>query len=199
MSFSKAATSITRAIATKSAGFPLARPLSLSATTAAPTLTAPRRRCFASHTGSCHCGTVKFQADTDPVAVVNCHCSVCRRCHSASYAPLVVFEPWKLRVTQGANRLTKYTTGKEDRFSCSCCGSKVYSELNHLKKRAAFLQNFDGHGADGKIRVSFKPTFHIFYGSGTIDVKDGLPKYDTLPAALGGSDKQLPENFHSKR
>jgi len=71
--------------------------------------------------------------------------------------------------------------------------------LNHLKKRAAFLQNFDGHGPDGKLRNNFKPQFHIFYGSGTVDAHDGLPKFDTLPAALGGSDKKLSEDFHSSR
>jgi len=157
-------------------------------------------RCgLASYTGGCHCGDVKFKAEGKPNAVVNCHCSVCRRIHSATYAPLVVYDTEKLTVTKGADKLAKYVTGKEDRYFCKRCASKIYSQLNHLKCRAAFLQNFDGHGPDGKIRSEFKPQFHIFYGSGTIDVHDGLPKYDTLPAALGGSDKQLSEDYHSTR
>jgi len=156
-------------------------------------------RCMSSYTGSCHCGTVKFKCEGEPVAIVNCHCSVCRRVHSASYAPLVVFPPDKLTVTKGEKNLTKYVTGKEDRYFCKTCASKIYSSLNHLKTKAAFLQNFDGHGPDGKIRNNLRPQFHIFYGSGTVDAHDGLPKYDTLPAALGGSDKQLSEDFHSSR
>lgn len=82
-----------------------------------------------------------------------------------------------------------------------------------------------------QIDPRFKPSMHIFYGSGTINVFDGLPKvrpvavaqrcpcgtcahvrpclsvfrawlcvhvlqYETMPAALGGDDKQLPEDHH---
>jgi hypothetical protein len=80
------------------------------------------------------------------------------------------------------------------------CGSKCFSILNQSPGllRAVFLQNFTrpNHGPDGTIDPRFAPTAHIFYASGTVDVHDGLPKYETK----GGPDGVLlPENFHQKR
>jgi hypothetical protein len=35
--------------------------------------------------------------------------------------------------------------------------------------------------------------------SGTTDHHDGLPKYVNLPKAFGGSDEQVPEDYHANR
>jgi len=153
----------------------------------------------ADYHGGCFCGKVRFELKGKPAFVTNCHCSVCRRCHSADYATLIGYSPSNLKVTKGEENLVKWVTGKEDRFSCKDCGSKVYSELNHLKHRAVFIPNIDGHGSDGKYRPELKATSHIFYGSGTISVRDGLPKYNTLPKAFGGDDKTLADDYHDKR
>ncbi len=42
--------------------------------------------------------------------------------------------------------------------------------------------------------VSFSP----FCSSGNTNVRDGLPKYVDLPAAFGGSDKQVDEVYHQQ-
>lgn len=56
------------------------------------------------------------------------------------------------------------------------------------------------HGPDGKVSdPKFAPTAHIFYTSGIKDIPDGLPKYVDLPAAFGGSDKTVEENYHATR
>jgi hypothetical protein len=36
-------------------------------------------------------------------------------------------------------------------------------------------------------------TMHLFYGEKTLSVKDGLPKYKTMPSEFGGSGDTLPE------
>jgi hypothetical protein len=38
-----------------------------------------------------------------------------------------------------------------------------------------------------------KPAFHIFYESATVHVKDGLPKFKTLPKEFQGSGETIPE------
>jgi hypothetical protein len=149
--------------------------------------------------GSCHCGSVVFEVTGAPVWTAICHCSICRRTHSAPYAELCAYE--NVRVVKGQDKLTMYNVrgkSKEDRHFCSECGSKVYSKLNHLGCYAVFLQNFTqpNHGSDGKIDPRFKMGCHIFYGSGTISFHDGLAKYNTLPTAFGGDGKTLPNDVH---
>ena len=94
-----------------------------------------------------------------------CHCSICRRTHSAPYAELCAYDD--VRITRGESNLSMYNCGgqsKEDRYFCSTCGSKVYSRLNHLGCCAVFLQNFTtpNHGADGEIDPRFKMGCHIY-------------------------------------
>ena len=66
----------------------------------------------------------------------------------------------------------------------SCDTAAYYSVLNHLGSKAVHLQNMThpNHGADGKISdPRFQPSLHIYYGSGTTNVFDGLPKVGWLP------------------
>lgn len=73
----------------------------------------------------------------------------------------------------------------------------MYADLHHLKQRAIYNSMFTtpNHGPDGKIADGpFKPALHIFYTSGITKVTDGLPKYEALPAAFGGNDKQVNED-----
>jgi hypothetical protein len=149
--------------------------------------------------GSCHCGEVEFEVSGLPAWTAICHCSICRRTHSAPYAELCAYDD--VRITRGENNLSMYNCGgqsKEDRYFCSSCGGKVYSRLNHLGCCAVFLQNFTTpkHGADGKIDPRFKMGCHIFYGSGTVSFYDELDKFETLPKAFGGDGKTLPNDVH---
>jgi len=154
--------------------------------------------------GSCHCGAVTFEVQGRPAWSAICHCSICRRTHSAPYAELCAYKPEHVSITLGEESLTMYNCNgksKEDRYFCKACGAKVYSMLNHLGCKAVFLQNFTNpnHGPDGIIHPAFKPSCHIFYGSGTISSYDGLPKYDTLPEAFGGDGHELPNEYHDMR
>lgn len=155
------------------------------------------------YSGGCHCGKVEFEAKGAPEWAAICHCSICRRTHSAPYAELVAFQPENVSITQGEDNLTMYNCdgrSQEDRYSCKDCQGKVYSMLNHLGAKAVFLQNFTtpNHGPDGKIDAKLAPTCHIFYGSGTVSFYDTLPKYETLPTAFGGDGVELPNDYHDQ-
>jgi len=147
---------------------------------------------------ACLCGACEVETVGEPKWVANCHCSQCRRALSCSYATLAGFDPESVKVVKGEANLVSHTTGKEERFSCKICSSKVYAHLHHLSHKAIYNDMFTApnHGPDGKIATGFAPSMHIFYTSGNTNIKDGLPKFVDLPAAFGGSDKQVEEVYH---
>jgi len=147
--------------------------------------------------GACLCGAVQWECDGLPVWSLICHCSLCRRCHSAAYAEMVGYAPENFRLVTGQESLSMYNlngTNKEDRHFCTKCSSACFSILNQTpnKMRAVHLQNFTypNHGPDGSIDPRFAPTAHIFYSSGTAVVKDGLPKFDKGAKSSPVSDER---------
>ena len=114
------------------------------------------------HSGSCHCGSVTFNVVGVPEWTAICHCSICRRTHSAPYAELCAYKDENVLILTGEDRLTKYNcngASKEDRYFCKDCGGKVYSQLNHLGCKAVFLQNLTNpnHGCEGTFTLSIRP------------------------------------------
>lgn len=72
------------------------------------------------HTGSCHCGQVKFEVDGDITGGLSCNCSMCQRKGS-----LLWFVPRaQLRVTAGEDTLATYTFNKHviQHHFCATCG-----------------------------------------------------------------------------
>ena len=77
------------------------------------------------HTGSCHCGAVRFEVDA-PQSIVaqDCNCSICRR---FGFLHLIVPKS-KFRLVSGADNLTTYTfnTGVAKHTFCKVCGVKAF-------------------------------------------------------------------------
>ncbi|APV49425.1 aldehyde-activating protein [Betaproteobacteria bacterium GR16-43] len=75
--------------------------------------------------GSCHCGTVKFEADLDLASgTMRCNCSICGKGRSW----LIGAPQTALRVTAGEETLADYqfnTQNIHHRF-CPKCGIKVF-------------------------------------------------------------------------
>jgi hypothetical protein len=78
------------------------------------------------HKGSCHCGKVAFEVETDLDQVIECNCSHCRR---KGY--LLTFVPrGALTVTRGEDDLSTYTFNThtiQHRF-CDTCGCATFGE-----------------------------------------------------------------------
>ncbi len=72
------------------------------------------------HTGSCHCGKVKFEAEMSVDSGLTCNCSICQKRGS-----ILAFIPSEnFNLISGANALTEYKFNKnviEHNF-CSTCG-----------------------------------------------------------------------------
>lgn len=74
----------------------------------------------AKHTGSCHCGKVKFEAEVDLDRTVECNCSICAKRGSI----LSALAGDKLKLLSGESDLTDYQFNKHvvHHFFCSTCG-----------------------------------------------------------------------------
>jgi hypothetical protein len=78
------------------------------------------------HKGSCHCGAVTFEVETDLEQVLECNCSHCRR-----KGFLLTFTPrGALTITSGEDNLATYTFNThtiQHRF-CKTCGVQPFGE-----------------------------------------------------------------------
>jgi hypothetical protein len=77
------------------------------------------------HSGSCHCGAVRFRAATDLEAgTVRCNCSIC----SKGRFWLAVVSPQDFHLDKGADALSTYSigSGNFEHHFCSRCGIKPF-------------------------------------------------------------------------
>lgn len=76
----------------------------------------PMRR----YEGSCHCGAVRFEIETDFPELTTCDCSICRRRN----ALMVKVHESAFRLVAGERSLTEYRfhTGTARHFFCKVCG-----------------------------------------------------------------------------
>lgn len=77
------------------------------------------------HTGGCHCGAVRFEAELpERVEAQSCNCSMCEK---LGFIHIIVPES-RFRITAGEDAITTYTfnTGVAKHTFCSVCGVKAF-------------------------------------------------------------------------
>jgi len=76
------------------------------------------------HTGGCHCGAVKYEAELDAAKGSRCNCTICTKTMSTN----AMTKPELLRVTKGEDALSIYEWGAKisKRFFCKFCGIHVF-------------------------------------------------------------------------
>lgn len=106
--------------------------------------------------GSCHCGAVRFEAEVDTSAGIECNCSYC-----AKAAPLLAFTTAdRFRQTAGQDMLTDYRFHKQviAHLFCSVCGISAFGlgEAPDGRRMAAVnLRCVDGVDLDAVQRQPF--------------------------------------------
>jgi len=77
------------------------------------------------HSGSCHCGRVRFQVEApDEIQATECNCSICTK---SVYLHLIVPKS-RFVLLQGGECLSSYTfnTGVAQHLFCKVCGIKSF-------------------------------------------------------------------------
>lgn len=78
------------------------------------------------HKGSCLCGAIRFEIETDPVAVSNCHCIMCQKQHGAAFATYARFRRCEVHYLAGVDALAVYQSSADvQRKFCGRCGSNI--------------------------------------------------------------------------
>lgn len=78
------------------------------------------------HSGSCLCGTVKYQIDAPIESANHCHCSQCRKGHGAAFATYGNVRREHFRFTQGEDSVSTFNSSPGvSRTFCQRCGSNL--------------------------------------------------------------------------
>ena len=138
------------------------------------------------HTGSCFCGTIQIAVTGEPNIMGYCHCTDCAEWAGAPVNAFSLWAPDSVSITRGADKLGSFAkTEASHRKFCAECGGHVMTEHPGLDMTDVYLNIIPNK--------SHEPTLHIFYGEKTVSIKDGLPKYATMPSEFGGTGETLPE------
>ena len=81
-------------------------------------------------TGSCHCGTINYEAEVDPTTVGVCHCTDCQKLTGTVFRAGIFSLPGTFRLKSGTPKTylkTAESGNKRFLAFCSDCGSPIYS------------------------------------------------------------------------
>jgi hypothetical protein len=74
--------------------------------------------------GSCHCGSVRFEVQTDLQTVMQCNCSICSRAgYLLSFVPA---EHFKLLSGEGAQKDYQFNKKRIHHLFCTTCGVRSF-------------------------------------------------------------------------
>jgi hypothetical protein len=126
-------------------------------------------------TGSCGCGSVRFEIDRPLVGAAYCHCTRCQRRTGTGAAATALLRPGSLRILQGEEKLNDWRPedGAPKTF-CAECGSAVFGrdpesgEITFVR-----LGAFD---ANPGVRPVYRQ--YVNYAAAWEPIPDdGLPRY----------------------
>jgi hypothetical protein len=116
-------------------------------------------------TGSCHCGTVRFEVSGRVHGFMHCHCGTCRKIHGTVYGSSALTPAAEFAITRGEPYITRYESspGKRRCF-CSRCGSHVFAyyenDRSFVVLRLGTLDNFPTRRPRAHIWVSQKTDWY---------------------------------------
>ena len=126
------------------------------------------------YSGSCLCGTIRYEIRGELGPIVLCHCAQCRKAQGSAFASNAPVGAASFAIVAGAEALTAYESspGKKRHF-CRRCGSPIISTRDAVpdvvRVRIGTL--------DSPIETT--PSAHIYVAAKAEwdEIRDGLPQY----------------------
>jgi len=79
------------------------------------------------HKGSCHCGGIEYQLNSEIMKVVNCHCNFCRSHSGSAFSTYAALPYSSLEITSGKENLKVYHVKDAKKHFCSSCGTPMFN------------------------------------------------------------------------
>jgi hypothetical protein len=126
-------------------------------------------------TGSCLCGGIRYEIDGPLGAIVNCHCSMCRKATGAAFRTRAAVPASAFRWTRGEELLTRYQSSPGNiRTFCRICGSTLASFFPAAPAEIGLplgtLDDDPGVTPQAHVYVRSKAPWH--------EITDALPQHD---------------------
>jgi hypothetical protein len=130
--------------------------------------------------GSCLCGCVAFEATKLSSPIGHCHCTMCRKAHSAAFATTARVARTDFRWLRGQELIRSFESspGKLRHF-CGTCGTQLIAEWTD---QAEIILRLGALDTDPGVR----PTIHIWVA----DAVPWLTYGPDLPRLSGGRGSQ---------
>lgn len=130
-------------------------------------------------TGSCLCGQVHYEAETEILNVIFCHCSDCQKASGAAYMPNVFVKKDDLKISGEMSEYHHKADSGSDmtKVNCAKCGSPIMG-LNSARENLAVLR---GGSLDQKELID--PKLAVFAGSKIPStLLHEIPTHDRMPS-----------------
>jgi hypothetical protein len=130
----------------------------------------------------CLCGALQYELAQPFAMMMNCHCSMCRKHHGASFATFVAAPFAAFRWIAGADQVARYQSSEQGvRPYCRRCGSVAPTLMPEAGFAIAPAGNLEGD-------LGIRPQMHAFVGSKApwYTITDSVPQHEANPPELGG-------------
>ncbi len=133
--------------------------------------------------GQCGCGKVEYCFEGEPINTAFCYCDECQK-HTGSdkwFGIWVAAEQFEFSKGKVATFTRKGDSGQDMHHKfCSDCGTTLAIDVT--------VGNFYSVAASTLLKCDFSPNMAIYTASAPhwAVFPEGVPKFDTLPADIGG-------------